>query len=93
MSKSKKTIPVAKVLYMANFYLSHPDTTPEGRRAIAGMIEGILHDTGNYVGFSVLEGSHIPIYSPEAPMRHRYLPSAAIHDDYVAAGPFIQYPK
>jgi hypothetical protein len=52
---ARKTIEIARTLRMANAYLAAPDTTPDGREAIASMITGILQDTGNYGGFRYLE--------------------------------------
>jgi hypothetical protein len=52
---ARKTIEIAKTLQMANAYLAAPDSTPDGREAIASMITAILQDTGNYAGFRYLE--------------------------------------
>ena len=52
---ARKTIEIAKTLQMANAHLAAPDSTPDGREAIASMITAILQDTGNYAGFRYLE--------------------------------------
>jgi hypothetical protein len=52
---ARKTIEIAKTLQMSNAYLAAPDSTPDGREAIASMITAILQDTGNYAGFRYLE--------------------------------------
>jgi hypothetical protein len=81
---SKKTMPVAKLLHMANTYLASKNTTKEGRRAIDGMIATILHETGNYYGFSINESPEIAPSSDDAPVRHRYYVSGKLSDDYDA---------
>jgi hypothetical protein len=52
---ARKTIEIAKTLQMANAYLAAPDTTVDGREAVANMITSILQVTGNYNGFRYLE--------------------------------------
>lgn len=87
MTTAKKTVSAAKILFMANSYLSSSDTTREGRRAIASMIEGVLMETGNYRGFAVKESPEVPVYSPEAPIRHFYFVSGKLDEDYEALKP------
>ena len=70
------------MLYAANSYLARENTTKEGRRAVADMIESVLVETGNYRGFAVKEGAAIPVYSDEAPIRHFYFVSGNIDADY-----------
>ena len=82
MPASKKTASVAKLLHMANTYLASPDSSRDARVAIAGFIEGVLHETGNYRGFAVKEGAEIPIYSKDSPHRHFYFPAGKIADEY-----------
>ena len=52
--RSKQTIRVADVLARANYYLAYqsPYITPDMRKGAASLLETILHDSGNYVGFT-----------------------------------------
>ena len=53
---SKKTHPVADILAYANYQLSRTDefATTDFKAGICSMIDNILHETGNYEGFSFL---------------------------------------
>ena len=53
---SKKTHPVADILAYANYQLSRTDefATADFKAGICSMIDNILHETGNYEGFSFL---------------------------------------
>jgi hypothetical protein len=82
MPAAKKTMSVAKMLHMANSYLAAENTTKEGRRAIASMIEGVLQETGNYRGFSVKENPEISPYADDAPVRHFYFVSGKLDEEY-----------
>ena len=82
MPAAKKTMSVAKLLHMANTYLSDENTSVEGRKAIDAMISGILHETGNYRGFAINESPEIHVYSDDAPVRHTYFVSEKIVDVY-----------
>ena len=55
-----KTIKVARVLEMANRYLASEDTPltlaqVHRREGVASLLSSILHETGNYAGFSYLD--------------------------------------
>jgi hypothetical protein len=52
---TRKTFEVSNVLETVNGYLAAPDSTPDGREAVASMLESILFETGNYAGFRYLE--------------------------------------
>lgn len=52
---ARKTIPVERLREMTNAYLAHSDSTPDGREAVASMLEGVLMETGRYAGFRYLE--------------------------------------
>jgi len=56
---SRKTYSVAKLLYMTNSYLAHPDSTPDGREQACVTIEAILHGSGNYCGYKYLDTAEI----------------------------------
>ena len=53
MSKSRKTVSVAKVLAGVNAYLASdsPHITPEMRHGASVVLHSVLHDSGNYEGF------------------------------------------
>ena len=57
---AKKTHPVADLLAFANFQLARTDefATVDYKAGICSMIERVLHDTGNYEGFSFLDNSN-----------------------------------
>jgi hypothetical protein len=57
---SRKTVPVADLVDRANRMLAADGSTPEGRAAIAVMVESVLLDTGNYRGFSYLPSEYLP---------------------------------
>lgn len=80
MPAARKTMSVAKLLHMANTYMSSETSTLEGRKAIDSMISFILMETGNYRGFSILEQPEVPVY--EGPCRHNYFVSSKIVDEY-----------
>jgi hypothetical protein len=52
--KSKQTVRVADVLARANYYLAYhsPYITPDMRKGAASLLETILHDSGNYLGYT-----------------------------------------
>jgi hypothetical protein len=57
MSKAKKTFDVHALLTKANDLLEAPKGTPEFRRGVYTMLEGVLQATGNYAGFGFIEWS------------------------------------
>ena len=56
---AKKTHPVADLLAFANYQLARTDefATVDFKAGICSMIERVLHDTGNYEGFGLLDHS------------------------------------
>jgi len=52
--KTRKTVQVSKVVEDVNRQLRRTDLSDEVRLALAHMLEGILHATGNYKGFNYL---------------------------------------
>ena len=51
---ARKSYPVARMLYRANKVLEMPQISFAEKKAICYMIEAVLHDTGNYVGFGYI---------------------------------------
>ncbi len=52
---TRKTVDVAKVKAVANNYLSNDFLTPERKQGVIDLLDIILHETGNYAGFSYKE--------------------------------------
>ena len=52
--KSRKTTSVLSILDGVNAYLASDYSTPESRVGAAVMLHSVLHDTGNYDGFTYL---------------------------------------
>jgi hypothetical protein len=57
---ARKTFEVEKIRDKANYFLLHsPSEKRAEREVIAGFVEGILFETGNYNGFRyLLTGNH-----------------------------------
>lgn len=91
----RKTIQVGSLLRRANHFLASKNSTPDEREVMATFVEGILHDTGNYRGFSYLSKDLYPNETQGLGSRRYYLVSTAIENDYEAADLLIQkhYPE
>lgn len=60
----RKTIEVERVRELANKFLElSADIQSHERIGVAGMIENVLHETGNYKGFGYIQGKGI-IHDP-----------------------------
>jgi hypothetical protein len=66
------TIRVPELVHKANKYFASEYSTRDGRKALQGFIENILHETENYRGFGYLTESGVPkgalpgvIHSPD----------------------------
>ena len=51
---ARKSYPVARMLFRANKLLERSQVSFAEKKAICYMIEAVLHDTGNYVGFGFI---------------------------------------
>lgn len=60
MARSKTTIKVKDLLEKVNSMIARSTCAPEGRKALAVLLSGFLHDTGNYSGFRYLDASEVP---------------------------------
>jgi hypothetical protein len=80
---ARKTVEVGTLLYRLNYFLASDRSTAEEREVMCTFVEGILHDTGNYMGFRYLavEGT---TYVQDGSRRY-YYPSNAVREDYEAA--------
>lgn len=60
---TRKTVDVGFVLDRANAYLrlTHDDNA-EGRMAVAGLVESVLMETGNYKGFGYTDQNGAPVH-------------------------------
>jgi hypothetical protein len=78
----RKTIEVGKILNIANHFLAAKNTKEDEREAVCAMLETILHETGNYMGYRYLtiEGT---TYVSDSSRRY-YFPSATVRDDFEA---------
>ena len=56
----RKTIAVAKIVEMGNKILRSDTIDPEFRSGVKMMVENILHETDNYVGFRMLTQEEVP---------------------------------
>ena len=55
-NKSRKTFNVGEILFKANYFLEHSKPEQVGeRKGTRGLIESILHASGNYCGYGLLE--------------------------------------
>jgi len=52
-------LPVRTFLEYGNNYLSDKNSTPEGRLAVANMIESVLFETGQFAGFKYLDTDEV----------------------------------
>jgi hypothetical protein len=75
---ARKTIEVGKILKMANAFLAAKNTTADEREVMCAFIEGVLFDTGNYMGYRYLDTDQIEGNGS----RRYYYPSNAVREDF-----------
>lgn len=73
----RKTIEVADILEKVNTYLNGEFASPEAKAGACSVIESILHDTGNYKGFSYTDG-----YQGEESFKRIYAIHPRIRTEY-----------
>lgn len=56
---TRKTISVDRLREMTNSYLASVDSTPDGREAVASLLEAALFETGRYAGFRYIDTDEI----------------------------------
>jgi hypothetical protein len=76
----RKTIDMSTVLRMGNHFLAERNTNPDEREAVAAFLEGMLCETGNYMGFRYLDAAQYPNETEGLGTRRYYYPSAAIQE-------------
>lgn len=55
----RKTVSVESLLRQANAMLAAKGSTPDGREAVCALLESVLLETGNYVGFRYLDTNEV----------------------------------
>jgi len=86
---ARKTIQVGVLLHRLNYFLANDRGAAEEREIMIAFVEGILHDTGNYLGFRYI-GSPNGEEVDGLGTRRFYFVSAAIQEDYDAAAELIE---
>ena len=77
---ARKTIEVGKILKMANTFLAAKNTTADERESVCAVMEAILFETGNYMGYRYLSTDEIEGNGT----RRRYFVSGTVDADYEA---------
>lgn len=78
---ARKTIEVGTLLHRVNYFLASDRSTADEREVMCTFIEGVLHDTGNYMGYRYLSTDEIAGNGS----RRYYFVSTKILGDYEAA--------
>ena len=87
---ARKTVEVGTLLYRLNYFLASDKSTPEEREVMCQFVEGILLDTGNYMGFRYLPNGHNESDFESDGTRRYYFVGPRILDDYEAAANLIK---
>ena len=85
---ARKTIEVGTLLHRLNYFLANDRGTPEERDIMIMFVEGILHDTGNYLGYRYIE-SPVEGEVDGLGTRRYYFVGPRIQADYDAAAELI----
>ena len=85
---ARKTIEVGTLLHRLNYFLANDRGTPEERDIMIMFVEGILHDTGNYLGYRYIE-SPVEGEVDGLGTRRYYFVGPRIQRDYDAAAELI----
>jgi hypothetical protein len=86
---ARKTAEVGTLLHRLNYFLANKNTTAEEREVLCTFVEGILHDTGNYMGFRYLPNDHCELDFESDGTRRYYFVGPKIQEDYDAARELI----
>jgi len=81
---ARKTIGVGKILKMANTFLAAKNTTADERESVCAVMEAILFETGNYMGYAYLPKEDYPNEVDGLGTRRRYFVSGTVDADYEA---------
>jgi hypothetical protein len=91
MAKIKrKTVEVGTLLHRLNYFLASERSTPAEREVMCQFVEGILFDTGNYMGFRYLDNTHNEADFQSDGTRRYYFVSPKIQEEYDAATALIE---
>ena len=82
---ARKTIEVGTLLYRVNYFLKNNRGTADERELMSAFIEGVLHDTGNYWGYSYLPAADYPGEVDGLGTRRHYFVGSKIEKEYEAA--------
>jgi hypothetical protein len=85
---ARKTIEVGTLLHRLNYFLANDRGTPEERDIMIMFVEGILHDTGNYLGYRYIK-SPVEGEVDGLGTRRYYFVGPRIQNDYDAAAELI----
>lgn len=55
----RKTIEIERLREMTNAYLANEESNPDGREAVASILEAALFETGRYAGFRYLDTDEV----------------------------------
>jgi hypothetical protein len=86
---ARKTIEVGTLLHRLNYFLASDKSTSEEREVMCQFVEGILFDTGNYMGFRYLTNQHGELDFESDGTRRYYFVGPKILEDYEAAAELI----
>jgi hypothetical protein len=82
---ARKTVEVGTLLYRLNYFLASDRSTAEEREVMCQFVEGILFDTGNYMGYRYLTNKHGELDFESDGTRRYYFVGPRIQEDYDAA--------
>jgi hypothetical protein len=82
---ARKTVEVGALLYRLNYFLASDRSNAEEREVMCQFVEGVLHDTGNYMGFRYLPNKHNELDFESDGTRRYYFVGPRIQEDYDAA--------
>jgi hypothetical protein len=85
---ARKTVEVGTLLHRLNYFLANDKGTADEREIMISFVEGILHDTGNYMGFRYIEGPDGEVDGLGT--RRYYFVGPKIQEDYDAAAALIE---
>lgn len=87
---ARKTVEVGTLLHRLNYFLASDKSTPEEREVMCQFVEGILFDTGNYMGFRYLPNEHNELDFESDGTRRYYFVGPRIQEEYDAAADLIK---
>jgi hypothetical protein len=80
VAQRRKTVEVGFVLEAVNTHLAAPNTTPDARGAMINLLESVLFETDNYMGFRYLDKDDYPNEVDGMGTRRYYYPSWKVQE-------------